>query len=97
MIATKMQQEQFFNLSGPPGNSPSGQQFEPKLDPDLPVCCGTGCTVCVLDYPDLFSVNQTDSGQTDCNMLALLEAVEEAQMQASTMQAGTIIAEGDLQ
>ncbi len=92
MIATKMQQEQFSNLSGPPGISPSGQQFEPKLDPDMPVCCGTGCTVCVLDYPELFSVNQTDSGQTDCNMLALLEAVEAAQAQADK-----IIADGDLQ
>ncbi len=92
MIATKMQQKQFTNLSGPPGISPSGQQFEPTLDPDLPVCCGTGCTVCVLDYPELFSVNQTDAGQTDCNMLALLEAVEAAQAQA-----GTMIADGDLQ
>lgn len=59
---------------------------------EMPVCCGTGCAVCVLDYPELFAINQTDSGQTDCNMLALLEAVEQAQAQA-----GEMIANDDLQ
>lgn len=83
-----MRQEQFSNLSGPPGNP----QFEAKLEAEMPMCCGTGCTVCVLDYPELFSPNQTDSGQTDCNMLALLEAVEQAQAQADKM-----IADGDWQ
>lgn len=81
-------QQQFSNLSGPPGN----QSVEPRFEAETPVCCGTGCTVCVLDYPELFSPNQTDSGQTDCNMLALLEVVEQAQAQA-----GKMIAEGDLQ
>ncbi|HQR31470.1 MAG TPA: hypothetical protein PLK30_01950 [Blastocatellia bacterium] len=87
-----MQQEQFSNLSGPPGISPNGQRIEPKLEAEMPLCCGTGCAVCVLDYPDLFSINQTDSGQTDCNMLELLEAVELAQAQA-----GKMIANGDSQ
>lgn len=66
--------------------------FNATFDVDAPQCCGTGCTVCVLDYPELFSINQTDSGQTDCNMLALLEAVEQAQAQA-----GKMIADTDLQ
>lgn len=87
-----MQQQKFSTLSGAPGNPLNGQQFESSFDEDAPQCCGTGCTVCVLDYPELFSLNQTDSGQTDCNMLALLEAVEQAQEQASK-----IIANGNLQ
>ena len=88
-----MQQEQFSNQSCASGSP----KFEPRLDVELPLCCGTGCAVCVLDYPELFSINQTDSGQTDCNMLALLEAVEQAQMQADRMQADKIFANGDMQ
>ena len=86
-----MQQEQVSTLSGAPGVFPDGRQLEPAFEHDAPQCCGTGCTVCVLDYPELFALNQTDSGQTDCNMLALLEAVEQAQAQA-----GNMIANGDL-
>jgi hypothetical protein len=85
MTAINMQQEQVFTLSGAPGIASGSQQVEPSFDPDALQCCGTGCTVCVLDYPELFSLNQTDSGQTDCNMLALLEAVEQAQAQADKM------------
>lgn len=87
-----MQQQQVFTLSGAPGGFPDGRQIEPTFDHEAPQCCGTGCTVCVLDYPELFAMNQTDSGQTDCNMLALLEAVEQAQVEADK-----IIASGDLQ
>lgn len=72
-------------LSGAPGIASGQQQVESPIDRDAPQCCGTGCTVCVLDYPELFALNQTDSGQTDCNMLALLEAVEQAQAQADKM------------
>lgn len=85
MTAIKMQQDQVTTLSGAPGIASGRQQFEPSFDPDAPQCCGTGCTVCVLDYPELFVLNQTDSGQTDCNMLALLEAVEQAQAQVDMM------------
>ncbi|MDX2044378.1 MAG: hypothetical protein SF097_24425 [Acidobacteriota bacterium] len=74
MTATQMQLEQFSN---PPSTMP---------DVDLPQCCGTGCTVCVLDYPELFS-----SGQAS-DTLALLEAVEQAQAQVDK-----IIANDDLQ
>lgn len=87
MTATKMHQEQFSN----PTASANGH-FEAMNEVEMPVCCGTGCAVCVLDYPELFAINQTDSGQTDCNMLALLEAVEQAQAQANEL-----IANGDLQ
>lgn len=81
-----MQQEQFFNQSC----APASPKFEPRLDVDVPQCCGTGCAVCVLDYPELVSANQTeydllDSSQMDSNMLALLEAVEQAQEQADKM------------
>ncbi len=77
MTARAMQQEQFFNQFGASADS--------TFDVESPQCCGTGCAVCVLDYPELFALNQKDSGQTDCNMLALLEAVEQAQAQVDTM------------
>lgn len=41
---------------------------------DAMVCCGTGCAVCVLDYPEYFSKQRSES-----ETLAMLEAVEEAQ------------------
>jgi hypothetical protein len=54
---------------------------------DLPPCCGTGCAVCVLDYPELFSnrpaSNQQADDQVDSEMLAMLEAIEQAQSRAN--------------
>jgi len=50
----------------------------------LPQCCGTGCTVCVLDYPEMFLTDAPDA-----DMLAMLEAVERAQQQAGQIIAGT--------
>ena len=62
-------------LAGPTG--PTG------VDPaELPVCCGTGCAVCVLDYPEHFSERKAES-----DMLAMLEAIEHAQWQAQRMVA----------
>jgi hypothetical protein len=43
----------------------------------LPPCCGTGCTVCVLDYPELF-LSEEPTPQ-DSEMLAMLQAFETAQ------------------
>lgn len=63
-----MQLEQFSNQSADSVNS--------NFDVDMPQCCGTGCTVCVLDYPELFSTPPASE------TLALLEAVEQAQIQA---------------
>jgi len=45
-----------------------------SLPADLPQCCGTGCTVCVLDYPEYFSTQRPES-----ETLAMLEAIEKAQ------------------
>ena len=73
-----MQLEQFSNPSAGSANS--------NYEADLPQCCGTGCTVCVLDYPELFS--NTPASET----LALLEAVEQAQIRA-----GEMVANGDSQ
>ena len=42
-------------------------------EPALPPCCNSGCTVCVLDYPELFM----DPGGAE--MAAMLEAIEQAQ------------------
>ncbi len=53
--------------SDPPTDSPA----------DLPACCGTGCAVCVLDYSESFSKHRSVS-----ETLAMLEAIEQAQLQA---------------
>ena len=50
------------------------QDQENQQQPVLPPCCNSGCTICVLDYPELF-VNQEPESETK----ALLEAIEHAQ------------------
>ena len=50
------------------------QNQDNQEQPILPPCCNSGCTVCVLDYPELF-LNQETESQTR----ALLEAIEHAQ------------------
>ena len=57
-------------------------QSDPLSDTpaDLPACCGTGCAVCVLDYPEYFSKQSSES-----ETLAMLEAVEKALWQARQM------------
>ena len=52
----------------------------PERGADLPACCGTGCAVCVLDYPEYFPKQSSES-----EALAMLEAIEEAQRQARQM------------
>lgn len=42
----------------------------------LPECCNSGCTVCVLDYPELFL-------SADAEMMAMVEAVEQAERMAA--------------
>ncbi|MGH9855682.1 MAG: hypothetical protein ACREBD_38095 [Blastocatellia bacterium] len=49
----------------------------PDTPADLPTCCGTGCAVCVLDYPEYLSKQKSES-----ETLAMLEAIEQAQRQA---------------
>jgi hypothetical protein len=49
-----------------------GRDLVAAGSPPLPPCCNSGCTVCVLDYPELFISD-------DAGMLALLEAVEQAE------------------
>lgn len=56
----------------------------PVIANDLPPCCGTGCAVCVLDYPELFSTGDAGT-QADPEMLAMLEAIEQAQAQAGQL------------
>lgn len=53
----------------------------PSFANDLPPCCGTGCAVCVLDYPELFS-SCAAAESVDADTLAMLEAIEQAQLQA---------------
>lgn len=80
-----MQQEQFYKETTTAANTPARHTDLAEL----PQCCGTGCTVCVLDYPELFSQSPVDS-----ETLAMLEAIEQAQLQASQLLAET---SGDLQ
>ncbi len=68
-----MQQKQYHEQAGAEGDLnrvPSSQ---------MP-CCGSGCAVCVLDYPDLFPDRQCDA-----ETQALLEAIEQSQLQAEQM------------
>jgi hypothetical protein len=51
----------------------------------LPECCGTGCAVCVLDYPEQFLNPQS----TDSNLLAMLTAFEEAEAAIATPDSET--------
>ncbi|MDQ3012985.1 MAG: hypothetical protein M3X11_20035 [Acidobacteriota bacterium] len=80
-----MQQEQFYKEASTPARASSS----PCHAPDLPQCCGTGCAVCVLDYPELFSQSPADA-----EMLAMLKAVEQAQLQVGQSIAD---ASGELQ
>lgn len=71
-----MQDEQFYT-------QPSvADQFTAD---ELPACCGTGCNVCVLDYPELFA-----SQQDDAETLALLAAIEQAQRQVELLAASNV-------
>lgn len=54
--------------------SAAEQAEQASLPADLPQCCGTGCVVCVLDYPEYFLSQRSES-----ETLAMLEAVEKAQ------------------
>jgi len=46
----------------------------PALPAASPVCCNTGCLVCVNDYPELFR-----EGRPDATTLELLQAMEAAE------------------
>ena len=63
-----MQDEQFYT--------------QPDAADQPPTCCGTGCTVCVLDYPELFGGTPDDA-----ETLALLAAIEQAQQQVELLDA----------
>lgn len=45
----------------------------------LPPCCNSGCTTCVLDYPELY-LGMMDEN-TAAHMTAMLEAIEKAEQQ----------------
>jgi hypothetical protein len=60
------------------------QQIDPcrsrSTEEPLPVCCGTGCVVCVLDYPELYQTTPSKAPQSkDSELMALLEAFEQAE------------------
>ncbi len=48
------------------------QQIDYSL---LPPCCHSGCTTCVLDYPELYL------GTMDESTVVMLEAMEKAEQQ----------------
>ena len=45
----------------------------------LPPCCNSGCTTCVLDYPELYLGVRDEN--TAAHMAAMLEAMEKAEQQ----------------
>lgn len=45
----------------------------------LPPCCNSGCTTCVLDYPELY-LGMMDENTT-AHTAAMLEAIEKAEQQ----------------
>ncbi len=89
-----MQQEQFYKEINTMADTAPGQCGATEMPPEMPMCCGTGCAVCVLDYPELFSQTPGLS-----ETLAMLEAVEQAQLQARKLQTGPLMtdASGELQ
>lgn len=46
-----------------------------SLNPSLPPCCNSGCTVCVLDYPELF-LSEDDAARAMLEAAEALEALE---------------------
>ena len=53
------------------------QQIDYSL---LPPCCNSGCTTCVLDYPELYV------GTMDANTAAMLEAIEKAEQELAEIE-----------
>ena len=48
----------------------------------LPLCCDSGCTVCVKDYPELYWAATVEEKQT----MAMLEAIEQAELEAAEFE-----------
>lgn len=57
----------------------------------LPPCCNSGCTTCVLDYPELYL------GSMDAQTHAMLEAIEKVDQQAAETFVETFVETGDFQ
>lgn len=54
------------------------QQIDYSL---LPPCCNSGCTTCVLDYPELYGemLEESTAAQMAAQMTEMLEAMEKAE------------------
>jgi hypothetical protein len=58
--------------------------MNPQIDYSLlPPCCNSGCTTCVLDYPELYlgTQDETAAAHLAAHMTAMLEAIEKAEQQ----------------
>jgi hypothetical protein len=55
------------------------QDFDYSL---LPPCCNSGCTTCVLDYPELYLTTMEQN--LGAHTIAMLEAMEKAQQLTET-------------
>jgi hypothetical protein len=61
-------------------------------EPAAPVCCNSGCIVCVLDFPELFAATvkeTTGSEARPSDLLAMLEAIEAAEETADRLLLST--------
>jgi len=57
-------------------------------EPATPVCCNSGCTVCVLDFPELFAVHPASTPEGEVarsDLLAMVEAIEAAEQTAGQL------------
>jgi hypothetical protein len=56
------------------------QQIDYSL---LPPCCNSGCTTCVLDYPELYlgTTEASTAAPMTAPITAMLEAMEKAEQQ----------------
>lgn len=75
--------ELFQEFMDQPADPQTTEQVRADSNPLLPPCCHSGCTVCVLDYPELFLNTEPGSAEL-ARQLEMLEAVEEAFRQAGT-------------
>ena len=61
------------------------QQIDYSL---LPPCCHSGCTTCVLDYPELYlgTMDESTAAQLTAQMTEMLEAMEKAEQQLAEIE-----------
>ena len=66
----------------------SPTQRNETQEPAAPVCCNSGCIVCVLDFPELFSAAVTEPAGEEASpadLRAMVEAIEAGEATAGRL------------